>query len=65
VQGVCECVAAVGNEQNMGKKLLSEMNVDKNMAKKYATPETYKTLEKGIFAQKQDQKIEQTQGVKR
>jgi len=65
VQGVCECVAVVGNEHNMGKKLLSEMQVTKDMAKKFATPETYKTLEKGIFAQKQDQKLEQTQGVTR
>jgi hypothetical protein len=65
VQGVCECVAVVGNEQNMGKKLLSEMNVTKDMAKKFANPETYKTLEKGIFAQKPDQKLEQTQRVKR
>ena len=65
VQGVCECVASIGNEQNMGKKLLTEMNVTKDMAKKFATPETYKALEKGIFAQKQDQKLEQTQGVKR
>jgi hypothetical protein len=65
VQGVCECVAVVGNEQNMGKKLLTEMNVTKDMAKKFANPETYKTLEKGIFAQKQEQKLEQTQGVKR
>jgi hypothetical protein len=55
----------VGNEQNMGKKLLSEMNVTKDMAKKFASPETYKTLEKGIFSQKQDHKLEQTQGVKR
>jgi len=65
VQGVCECVVAVGNEQNMGKKLLSEMNVTKDMAKKFASPETYKTLEKGIFAQTREQKLEQTQGVKR
>jgi hypothetical protein len=65
VQGVCECVAIVGNEQNMGKKLLTEMNVTKDMAKKYANPETYKTLEKGIFSQKQDQKLEQAQGLKR
>jgi hypothetical protein len=65
VQGVCECVASVGNEQNVGKKLLSEMNVTKDMAKKFANPETYKTLEQGIFAQKQEQKLEQTQGVKR
>jgi len=65
VQGVCECVAAVGNDQNMGKKLLSEMNVNKDMAQKYANPETYKKLEQGIFAQNQEQKVEQTQGVKR
>jgi len=59
VQGVCECVAAVGNEKNMGTKLLSEMNVNKDMAKKFANPETYKTLEKGIFAQKPEQRLEQ------
>jgi len=65
VQGVCECVAVVGNEQNMGKKLLSEMNVTKDMAKKFANPETFKTLEKGIFTQKQEQKLEQTHSIKR
>jgi len=65
VQGVCECVAVVGKEQDMGKKLLSETQVTKDMAKKYANPETYKALEKGIFAQKQEPKLEQTQGVKR
>jgi hypothetical protein len=65
VQGVCECVAVVGNEQNMGNKLLSEMQVTKDMAKKFANPETYKTLEQGIFAQKQEQKLEQTHGIKR
>jgi hypothetical protein len=65
VQGVCECAAVVGNEQNLGKKLLSEMHVTKDMAKKFSHPETYKTLEQGIFAQKQDQKLEQAQGVKR
>ena len=61
VQGVCECVAAIGDDHTLGKKLLTEMKVDKDMAKKFANPETYKALEKGIFAQKQDQKIEQTQ----
>jgi len=65
VQGVCECVAVVGNDQNMGRKLLAEMKVTKEMAKKFASPETYKTLENGIFAQTQEQKIEQTQGVRR
>jgi hypothetical protein len=66
VQGVCECVAVVsGKDKNMGKKLLSEMNVTRDMAKKFANPETYKTLENGIFSQKQEQKPEQTQGIKR
>jgi len=60
VQGVCECVASIGNEQNMGKKLLTEMNVTKDMAKKFASPETYKTLEQGIFATKSEQKQEQS-----
>jgi len=41
------------------------MNVTKDLAKKFANPETYKTLEKGIFAEKQDHKLEQTQGMRR
>jgi hypothetical protein len=65
VQGVCECVAAIGDDHTLGKKLLTEMNVNRDMAKKYANPETYKTLEKGIFAQKQEQTLEQTQAFKR
>jgi len=60
VQGVCECVAAIGSEAGMAKKLLSETKVTRDMAKKYANPETFKTLEKGIFAQKPEQKLEQT-----
>jgi hypothetical protein len=55
VQGVCECVAAIGDDHVLGKKLLSEMNVTKDMAKKYASPETYKALEQGIFAPRQEQ----------
>jgi len=65
IQGVCECVAALGDNYTLGKKLLSEMNVNKDMAQKYANPETYKKLEQGIFAQNQEQKVEQTQGVRR
>jgi len=60
VQGVCECVAAIGQEQNLGKKLMTEMNITKDMAKKYAKPETYNTLEQGIFAKKQEQNLERT-----
>ena len=55
VQGVCESAAAIGNEQSIGKKLLSEMNVTRDMAKKYASPEIYKTLEKDIFSRKPEQ----------
>jgi hypothetical protein len=58
VQGVCECVAAIGDDYTLGKKLLTEMKVDRNMAKKYANPETFKALENGVFAQKQEQKLE-------
>jgi len=61
VQGVCECVAAVGQEQDLGKKLLAQMQVTKDLAKQYARPETYKALEQGIFAQKQEHKLQQTQ----
>jgi hypothetical protein len=61
VQGVCECVAAVGNDYTLGQKLLTEMKVSKKMAKEYASPETYKTLENGIFARKQEQKLEYQQ----
>ena len=66
VQGVCECVAAIGEDHTLGKKLLSEMKVDKDMAKKYANPETFKTLEQGIFAQQPERKheLEQTQSFK-
>jgi len=65
VQGVCECVAVIGDDHALGKKLLTEMNVTKDMAKKFANPETFKTLEQGIFAQKQEQNLEQSQGIKR
>jgi len=63
VQGVCECVAAIDNDQTLGKKLLSETNITKDMAKKFANPETYKALEQGIFAPQQ--KIEHTHNLKR
>ena len=63
VQGVCECVVAIGDDYTLGKKLLSEMNVSKDMAKKFANPETYKNLEQGIFAPQQ--KLEQTHSIKR
>jgi hypothetical protein len=65
VQGVCECVAAIGDVYAFGKKLLSEMSVTKDMAKKFANPETYKILEQGIFAPQYEQKQEQTHNIRR
>ncbi|MDR0495354.1 MAG: hypothetical protein LBG95_06990 [Treponema sp.] len=65
VQGVCECAAAVGDHRALGKKLLTEMNVTKDMAKKYASPETFKALEEGIFAPKTERNQEQTHNIKR
>jgi len=64
VQGVCECVAAIGDDYALCKKLLSEMNVNRDIAKKFANPETYKKLEQGIFTPKQEQTQEQTQNIK-
>lgn len=65
VQGVCESVTAVGNEHNMGAKLLNEMKVTKDMAQKFAKPETYKNLEQGIFAPIQEQTQEHKKNIKR
>ena len=65
VQGVCECVAVIGDDHALGKKLLTEMHVTKDLARKYANPEIFKTLEQGIFASKTEQKQEQTQSIKR
>jgi len=72
VQGVCESVLAFNTEENrkimseatmsfLSKKLLTEMNVTKDMAQKFANPETYKALEKCLFVPAQEQQLEQTQ----
>ncbi|MDR2941727.1 MAG: hypothetical protein LBV17_03950 [Treponema sp.] len=72
IQGVCESVLAFNNDENkkimtdatitfLSKKLLSEMNVTKDMAQKFANPETYKALEQSVFAPKHEQQLEQTQ----
>ena len=50
VQGICECAVCIGNYKNYGKKLLSEMNITKDMAKQFANHETYESLEQGVFA---------------
>jgi len=72
VQGVCESVLAFNTDENrkimseatvsfLSKKMLSEMNVTKDMAQKFANPETYKALEKCVFVPAQEQQLEQTQ----
>ena len=58
VQGVCECVAAVGGDRALAKRLLSEMKVTKAMAKKYAGPETYRGLEETVFAPRPERKLQ-------
>jgi len=76
VQGVCESVLAFNTDENrkimsestmafLSKKLLSEMNVTKDMAQKFAKPETFEALKQCVFALKQDQQLEQTQSVER
>ena len=71
VQGVCESVLAFNTDENrkimsedtmsfLSKKILSEMNVTKDMAQKFANPDTYKALEKSVFKQN-EQHLEQTQ----
>jgi len=76
VQGVCESVLAFNTDENrkimsesamvfLSKKLLSEMNVTKDMARKFAKPETFKALEQSVFKPKQEQQLEHTQSVER
>jgi hypothetical protein len=71
VQGVCESVLAFNTGENrkimsestmnfLSKKLLSEMNVTRDTARKFANPETYKALEQSVFAPEQERRLEQT-----
>jgi hypothetical protein len=52
---------AESNVAFLSKKLLSEMNVTKDMAQKFAHSETYKALEQCVFSSEQKQNTEQTQ----
>jgi len=58
VQGVCESVVIIDKEFEMGKKVMNQMKVTKEMAKKYANPKTFEAMEDGIFSQKNEQKLE-------
>ena len=61
VQDVCECLSIVGGDKTMSNKILAQMNVTKDTAKKYADPETYRALERTVFAPKHEQKLERKQ----
>jgi len=72
VIGVCKSVLAFNTDENrkimsestmnfLSRKLFAEMNVTKDMVQKFADPETYKALEKCVFAPAQEQHLEQTQ----
>ena len=65
VQGVCEAVVVIDKEYDMGKKVMAHMNVDKDMAKKYANPETFKKMDEGIFSQKNERKLEHKKSIGR
>jgi hypothetical protein len=61
IQGTCECANIVKEkDQKLAKKLLVEMGVSRETAKKFAHPDTYKELEKDLYAPKQD--LQQSQG---
>ena len=65
VQGVCESVVIIDKEYEMGKKVMNQMNVTKEMAQKYANPKTFEAMEQGIFSQKNEQKLEQKHTIGR
>jgi len=62
VQGVCESAVSLGNETALAKKLLSDANVTRDLAQKYANPETFKKMEQGVFAQKREQQMQMQHG---
>jgi hypothetical protein len=49
----------------LSKKLLAEMNVTKDTAQKFASPQTYKALEQCVFAPEREQNREQTQSLEK
>lgn len=64
VQGTCECANIVKEkDQKLAKKLLAEMGVTRETAKKFAHPDTYKEMQKDLYAPKQE--LRQSQGRSR
>jgi hypothetical protein len=64
VQGVCECALVVSEDKMLTKKLLSEMGVTRDMAQKFAKPETFKEMEQSVYAQKNERSLEHKNHIK-
>ncbi|GAB6390823.1 MAG: hypothetical protein MdMp014T_0196 [Treponematales bacterium] len=64
VQGVCECALVVSEDKMLTKKLLSEMGVTRDMAQKFANPETFKEMEQSVYAQKNERSLEHGKHIK-
>jgi hypothetical protein len=64
VQGTCECANIVKEKDlKLAKKLLTEMGVTKETAHKFARPDTYKEMEKDLYAApKREQELQQSRG---
>ncbi|GAB6391805.1 MAG: hypothetical protein MdMp014T_1178 [Treponematales bacterium] len=64
VQGVCECALVVSKDKMLTKKLLSEMGVTRDMAQKFAKPETFKEMEQSVYVQKNERSLEHKNHIK-
>jgi len=60
VQGVCECVAAIGGDQALGKKLLTEMKVQKTWRKNTQTLKLLKLWNREYSRQKKNRNKNKT-----
>jgi predicted transcriptional regulator len=69
VQGVCESAVVVAQkDKELSRKLLSELGVTKELSKKFAETETYKALQKDVFAPpkvEREQTLERGRGISR
>jgi hypothetical protein len=64
VQGVCECALVVSEDKMLTKKLLSEMGITRDMAQKFANPETFKEMEQSVYARKNERSLEHKNHIK-
>jgi hypothetical protein len=69
VQGVCESAVIVAQkDKELSRKLLGELGVTKELSKKFAEPETFKALQKDVFAPpkvEREQTLERGRGISR